>query len=284
MRVMQEIGQMLTISICCSRNTATMEKRSKILIYDDAGCACTFDLVRILGNYFGPKGVMVKRTTADDIVKNNALNEQVLALFIPGGAATPYMNKLRVLGNEKIRNYVENGGIYFGICAGAYYASRKVSFEQDVPDLAIEQSCGLDLIDAHAVGTLKNDFGLDPYYRPTVGNAAVTTIRWLEDGEEHGVFYHGGPKFEQVKGAEVLAVYAEAEGNPPAIVARQYGKGMAIVSGVHFEDDAISLKSMMRCHAKFLEKAQMNLAKMSSYELDRQRLTDKLMQKLLKHR
>ncbi len=263
---------------------AMIKERSKILIYYDEGCASTFDLLRVLGNYFGPKGLRVHRTTAEAIIKQNALNEEVAALFIPGGAATPYMNKLRVLGNEKIREYVKNGGIYFGICAGAYYASKKVFFETDVPDLAIEQACGLDLVDAHAVETLKNELGLEPYYRPTVGNAAVTKVRWVSDGEEHGVFYHGGPKFENLGNTEVWAVYSEVEGNPPAIVAQKYGKGLAVASGVHFEDDVISLKAMMRCNAKFLERARLNLEKMRAYETERSRLTDKIMQRLMKHR
>ncbi len=256
------------------------KKRSKILIYDDAGAASTFDLLRALGNYFGPKGIMVERTTADEIIRRDALNDDVLAFFMPGGAATPYMQKLKTLGNRKIRDYVAAGGVYFGICAGAYYACSRVNFEQDVRGLALEQACGLDLIEAHAVGTLKKDLGLAPYYKPTAANAAVTTIRWAEDGEKHGVFYHGGPKFEQVNGAEILAVYTEAAGEPPAILARPYGKGLAVVSGVHFEDDAVSLKSMVRHNAPFQKQARMNLEKIEKYDASRQALMNKLMNKI----
>ncbi len=256
------------------------KKRSKILIYDDAGCACTFDLLRVLGNYFGPKGIFAERTTADDIIKKDALNEEVLALFIPGGAATPYMQKLKTLGNQKICDYVAAGGVYFGICAGAYYACRKVSFEQDIPELALEQECGLNLIEAHAVGTLKKDFGLAPYDRPTAANAAIVEVRWIADGEEHGVLYHGGPKFEDVQEAEVLAVYAGAAGEPPAVLAQPYGKGLAIVSGVHFEDDVISMKSMVRHNAAFQKQARMNLEKIEKYDVSRQKLMNKLMEKI----
>lgn len=255
-------------------------KRSKILIYDDAGCASTFDLVRVLGNYFGPKGMIVQPVSANDILRGGALNDEVLAFFMPGGAATPYMNKLQTLGNRIIRDYVAEGGVYFGICAGAYYASRKISFEQDIPGLALEQECGLNLIEAHAVGTLKKDFGLEPYWRPTVDNAAVTQVVWAADGEKHGVFYHGGPKFEKVQDAEVLAVYEEAEGKPPAILARSYGKGLVIVSGVHFEDDAISVKSMLRRNAPSQERAQANYEKMQKYDETRAALMHKLMNKI----
>ena len=255
------------------------KKRKKILIYDDIGCACTFDLVRVLGDYFGPKGIVVEPVKADDIIKKNALNEEVLVFFMPGGAATPYLQKLKTPGNQKIRDYVAQGGVYFGICAGAYYACREICFEQDVPELALNQKCGLDLVEAVAEGTLKNDFGLPSYYKPTAANAVITKVRWLDDGEEHGVLYHGGPKFEQVKDAEILAVYEEAEGNPPAILARRYGQGLVIVSGVHFEDDVISMKAMVRQGLPFQEHAKTNLQNIKKYDVSRQRLTAKLMAK-----
>lgn len=255
------------------------KKRGKILVYDDVGCACTFDLVRVLGEYFGPKDVFVEAVKADDILKKDALNENVLAFFLPGGAATPYLQKLKTLGNQKIRDYVACGGVYFGICAGAYYACREICFEQDVPELSLNQKCGLDLIDALAVGTLKSDFGLSPYHKPTAANAIITKVRWVEDGDEHGVLYHGGPKFEQIKDAEVLAVYEEAKGNPPAILARRYEQGLVIVSGVHFEDDVLSMKAMVRQGLPFQQQAKINLENIKKYDASRQQLMAKLMAK-----
>lgn len=254
--------------------------RSKILVYDDEGAASTFELCRCLEDYFGRENVNIEKVRAADILRGNALDESVLAFFLPGGAATPYMNKLKTLGNQKIRDYVREGGVYFGICAGAYYAAETVSFEEDIPTLAVRQQCGLDLIRAHAVGTLKTDFGLPPFDRPTAANTAVTKILWQADGELHDVVYHGGPKFEDVKDAEVLAVYQEAKGRPPAVLMKSFGKGLVIVSGVHFENGAESLEKMMHIKSRQEASVRQNYDKLAKGELSRQALIRKLLQRV----
>lgn len=258
--------------------------RNKILVYDDDGTADTGDLKRCLRAYFEPLKIETASVRGEDVLYKDALNDEILAFFLPGGAATPYMQKLKTLGNQKIRDYVSAGGIYFGICAGAYYAAEKISFENDVPELALEQHCGLDLIKARAVGTLKKDFGLAPYGKPTPANAAVVKVIWREDAGEHGVFYHGGPKFEDVRDAEVLAVYKDAAGQPPAILQRSYGKGLVIVSGVHFEDDALSLEALVRHHKTLEKRAKGIRSEIIKCEASRQSLTDKLMAKLVNRR
>ncbi len=106
--------------------------RSKILIYRDYGCADVSSLYAELTSYFQDKGIRVDFTDAAEI-KNGVLNRDVKAFFLGGGAGTPYMQKLAGRGNESVRRYVSEGGVYFGICAGAYYACREILFEQDIP-------------------------------------------------------------------------------------------------------------------------------------------------------
>ena len=48
---------------------------------------------------------------------------------MPGGADRPYCAALNGEGNRRIRAFVEAGGAYLGLCAGAYYASQRVEFE-----------------------------------------------------------------------------------------------------------------------------------------------------------
>lgn len=261
--------------------------RNKILIYNDEGCSGVQVLAQCTEQHFSSKNVQTECVSADDIIKKDCLNENVLAFIMPGGAATPFLNKLRVLGNDKIRSYVERGGVYFGICAGAYYACRKIAFEQDVPEAALEQYCELNLIEACARGTLKEDFGLTPYVRPTPDNAAVVDVVWREDGEHHGTLYHGGPKFElmpEEKDAEILAYYKDAKGQPPAVLVKRFGKGTVLVSGVHFEDDEKSLRMMSFALPEYEDKINNHCQIMRTKEKSRQNLTAKLMAVLDKNR
>ena len=104
--------------------------RNKILIYCDYGTNDISSLKHSLEEYFAPLKVSIGTIDAKGIVNEDCLNKNVLAFFMPGGRATPYIEKLKVQGNQKIIEYVRNGGVYFGICAGAYYASRKVFLKQ----------------------------------------------------------------------------------------------------------------------------------------------------------
>ncbi|KAG2445925.1 hypothetical protein HXX76_000528 [Chlamydomonas incerta] len=55
--------------------------------------------------------------------------DRCLLLIMPGGADLPYCKHLNGRGNRIIRGYVEAGGAYLGICAGAYYGCARVDFE-----------------------------------------------------------------------------------------------------------------------------------------------------------
>lgn len=209
--------------------------RLKILIYRDYGCADVSSLKEELASLFSETGVEIGFTDAAGIA-GGALKSDVLALFIGGGAGTPYRQKLGAGGNAAIRKYVENGGVYFGICAGAYYACREIIFERDVPELCIIDNCGLDLYDGRAVGTLRREFGLLPYAK-TAFSAAAVDLRRPKETEAFKIHYHGGPYFEGDPAAQVLAEYA-LETPAAAAVTKEFGRGRVILSGVHFEDSA----------------------------------------------
>ncbi|MEN3041700.1 MAG: BPL-N domain-containing protein, partial [Fervidobacterium sp.] len=46
------------------------------------------------------------------------------ALFVPGGWAENKIENLSEKSKETLRKFIENGGIYFGICGGARLASK----------------------------------------------------------------------------------------------------------------------------------------------------------------
>jgi len=251
--------------------------RNKVLIYRDYGCSDVSMLEQGLRDYFVPRGCTVGFTDAQEIIRENVLDDKVLAFFMPGGAGTPFRRKLEVCGNEKIRAYVRDGGMYYGICAGAYYACEQVVFEKDIPELAIVGSCGLNLVNGRAVGTLYKELGILPYAK-NAASAAVVNLIWNSDGETHAVHYHGGPYFDldAAAGYEVLAVYGIA-GNPPAVVKCPYGRGTVILSGVHYEDKGeVLLKAV---HHQRLDKfeAEKVYARLAEQENTRQALFRKIM-------
>ncbi len=250
--------------------------RDKVLIYADTGCADVNVLKDSLIQYFRPRHCSVELTDANEILRCNALNDKVLAFFMPGGAATPYRRKLQVLGNDKIRTYVQNGGVYYGICAGAYYACRKTIFEEDVPGLKIIDEYGLNLVNAQAIGTLHRELNIASYEKSA---AAAATVKLVGiNNEQYIAHYHGGPYFIPDDNTEnkILAYYNLAK-IKPAILWRPFGKGKVIVSGVHFENTGEAfLQTINR-----LQKHSGNEQKIADELLMGEKLRQKLFNKLM---
>lgn len=250
--------------------------RNKILIYKDYGCADVSNLFEELKEYFEPLNCKIEYTDSTDIIKYNSLNNDVLAFFMPGGRGTPYRQKLQVLGNDKIRDYVLNGGIYYGICAGAYYACSQTVFEKDIPQLRIISKCGLDLINGKAIGTLYKELNILPYDK-TAASSTVVNVIW-NTGEKYTAHYHGGSYFELNNPSEneVLAIY-EIEGDKPAIVSRKYGKGLVVVSGVHYENSGEVLAKAIHDKRIDFKYAKQVADKLRSKENLRKALFNKIM-------
>jgi len=255
--------------------------RNKVVIYEDYGCASVDVLKAALTQYYESRNISVETVDAAAIIRDNALNENVLALVMPGGAATPYRQKLQVQGNKKIADYVKNGGAYLGICAGAYYACAKVEFEKDIPELGIVREDGLlRLIEATAVGTLRKELGIRPYATNQASAAAVRVV-WCADGENHLAHYHGGPRFEvQDNAAEILADYGDIQGKPPAIVCKTFGQGRVVLSGVHIEDSGADLQRAIHALRIDAREAAQVADKLSAHEASRQMLFNKVMRSL----
>lgn len=167
-------------------------------------------------------------------------------LIMPGGADLPYMHTLNGIGNQKIRDFVNNGGSYLGICAGAYYSGSYVSFALKT---AIEVKGPREL--AFFEGTVEGPL-LAPYdYRSNSGcRAAKLTwegLEGFEEGTQFEVFYNGGGYFEatpQNQGTyKTLANYGPSFDSKPAIIEVKVGSGTVILSGPHWEYSPMLLDS-----------------------------------------
>lgn len=204
-----------------------------IVIYQDEGVG-EFGLA-CLKKFFKDDDIWL--ATAEAVIDGCVLG--MADIFVmPGGADLPYCKKLNGVGNNNLRAYVEGGGTYLGICAGAYYGCHAIEFHKGRED----EICGnreLSFIDAVAYGSLPQ---LAPYYDLTLKSAGIAAIR-LANGTQTQAFYHGGPAFRAGNdNADILATYAAAE-ERPAILRNKVGDGTVILSGVHFEVNVENLKT-----------------------------------------
>jgi biotin--protein ligase len=188
-------------------------------------------------------------------------------LVVPGGRDVPYHAALAPNGgNRAIRRFVEGGGTYIGICAGAYYGCARLRFDEG-GELFLAAERELGFYPGEAVGPA---YGTGTYDYGSTRGCRAAPIAW--EGGTLPLYYHGGCLFQGSAACVVLARYAELPGAPPAIIECAVGKGRAILSGVHFE--------VGPSHLDEADPRQGTLAPLlSSYEEERRRLFAFLMRR-----
>ena len=77
---------------------------------------------------------------------------------MPGGADLPYCTHLNGHGNSLIRGFVESGGSYLGLCAGAYYGCGHVEFELGNPSMEVQGPRELRFFPGTAKGSVYKGF------------------------------------------------------------------------------------------------------------------------------
>lgn len=192
-------------------------KNALVGIYSDRGA---FHLGLIASQrFFQLKGIRYAPLYREDLERPETYS-RINILYFPGGWSGYYTEDLSGRPVKLIRNFVKNGGRYLGVCAGAYFASKEIVWEGNV------YRPPLKLFAGRAIGPIVT---LAPWPLYT-----VASLVW--EGKMRKAFYYGGPYFEG-KG-EVLATYSI--NSKPAVIKFQYGKGLVILSGVHFEYDLSS--------------------------------------------
>ncbi|KAI8804739.1 biotin-protein ligase [Cladochytrium replicatum] len=172
-------------------------------------------------------------------------------LVVPGGRDLPYVRDLTPTGaTRRIREYVRSGGAYLGICAGAYFAAERVEFERGRDGYEVTGARELAFWPGTARGSAFPGFVYDSEDGArAVGLTLSGEIAAGEAGPRLDVYHNGGPYFVQDAAAssevstKTLASYTELPSNPPAIVECMFGKGRAILTGVHVEYDPVLAKS-----------------------------------------
>ncbi len=154
-----------------------------------------------------------------------------LKLFImPGGRDVPYHRHLQGIPNGKIKDFVEKGGIYLGICAGGYYGCQSIEFDKGLP-LEVCADRELAFFGGKAIGPA---FGKGTFFYGSERGAKTVRLGTSEGGFYS--YYNGGCFFEgEMNHVRVLARYLDLPRSPAAIIECSIGRGKAILSGVHLE-------------------------------------------------
>lgn len=156
------------------------------------------------------------------------LLENCHLFILLGGRDKLYAKYLNGECNEIIKSYVKSGGSFLGICAGAYYSGTKVEFAKNSSKEVMENR-ELGFFNGTVIGPILCEY----FYNSTKGSRAAKIN--VTDGYSYA-HYNGGGYFEgHDDSAEVISYYQDVTPILPAIIKIQEGKGLAVLSGVHFE-------------------------------------------------
>ncbi|KAM0683477.1 hypothetical protein MDAP_001044 [Mitosporidium daphniae] len=201
-------------------------------------------------------------TTAEMNSNEHWYNSSSTSFFIiPGGRDQPFVQDFSGRNLDNLKKYLTTGGIYIGICAGAYVASSFIRFEEgNSPYEVIGPRW--NLVPCVAVGSLFP--GTFHYNYPMVGDEisaerseqqvnVPTAIRldhempslyctdtvsiWSDLG--FLAHYNGGPHFQDIRfPCHIHAWYDMAGEMLPAVVSSTYGQGSVFLFGFHIENRA----------------------------------------------
>lgn len=166
--------------------------------------------------------------TAADIWNDRLTTSNFDAVIFPGGYSYGYFTQLYGA-EQKIRDFVNDGGGCMGICAGSFYLSNTVKWE------GISYNYPVDLFSGIAEGPLSD----------ICGYPGRELIPIQVNDQELGInttfttTYYGGPYFHSYGGQTItnssIYTYGGAYNNTPAIIRFNYGDGKVVLSGPHPE-------------------------------------------------
>jgi glutamine amidotransferase-like uncharacterized protein len=197
----------------------------RIAIY--SGDGAYFRSIKAATKMFEWMGADAQRITPEEIIAGKLDGFDIL--YMTGGWAVPYIRDLRNGGNSKIRKFMEQGGGYIGVCAGAFFAADYIYWEGK------RYEYPLDLFPGFARGPI-TEIAPWPVFKLCRINLSKTPHP-ITKGEPASLesLYYGGAWFDVPPGfkADVLAYYDL--NNRPVMLAHEYGQGRVFLTGVHTE-------------------------------------------------
>jgi glutamine amidotransferase-like uncharacterized protein len=197
-------------------------------IYHDNGAGTWEDGIVAFEKFLDWKGLSHNRVTANDIntteIKNN-----YKAIYFSGGDADYYNADINSTGILNIQEFINEGGAYIGMCAGAEFASDSLiwyDYRIDYP---------LDLFQGISIGPI-DDIAVWPNNcMTTVTMNHNNDINQFEPGTED-ILYWGGSIFSPYEDTEFDTVATFNGFNDElAIINFTYGSGRVLLISPHPE-------------------------------------------------
>ncbi len=181
--------------------------------------------------FFDEYGYSVRTFTAKSILEGELKASGVRLLVVPGGESIEYLKELGEKGATRILEFVEEGGNYIGICAGAFYATS-------------------DRLGGNATGK----YGIGLLHGVAYDGTALHTPPFIEGmmdldflphfltgglKSHYKIIMFGGPSFrysadeEREKNIRVMSRYVGFD--EPAMITFDYYQGHVFLSGPHLE-------------------------------------------------
>jgi glutamine amidotransferase-like uncharacterized protein len=137
-------------------------------------------------------------------------------LAVPGGSALTYRNSLETEGLDIIREFVRNGGSYFGICGGSLFATQVI----------------LGLFN----GSYSNSInGTDIHLTEMNVNRASTGPDLSTEPESYQTMYWGSSFFYSDDMSNIIPICTYPSNDRPGMIAFTYSIGTVFLSSPHPE-------------------------------------------------
>lgn len=181
--------------------------------------------------FLSEHNVSYQTVYASDLLDGKLARVNPKTLIMPGGQSWEYIAELGDKGAANIKDFVQKGGGYIGICAGAFYATSHRQGGQATGPYGIGLLNGT-AYDGTALNTAPFIEGMmDIPILKVPLNAGLQSL--------NKIVLFGGPSFRYndaeitSKNVQVLAQFQVV--NDPSMVLFNYGKGKVYLSGPHLE-------------------------------------------------
>lgn len=256
----------------------------KLFIYDDDGTSVNYVnslktwLTDILDNRY-----KISFVNAEDISEKEVLREEgATALFMPGGQSRFFKKKLEGKGDLEIQQFVSRGNLYYGFCAGGYYAAKEVDFKGATLNIHKEHKKAV-FFNGVARGSIP-ELANNELFNHSFISSNIVNVRY-GDGKIAGIYYHGGSSFSRDfndASSKVLATYLSLpEGENIAAVECKFGDGHAVLSGVHPEINAQEVDKTIYPGMANFEKARSIRDTLKNCETGRRSFSKHILQRLM---
>ncbi|KAG8732500.1 biotin holocarboxylase synthetase [Ceratobasidium sp. 423] len=179
-----------------------------VLVYQGPGVSETslYHTLATLNTILKPNYTV--RAVDAELLRAEPWGPSCALLAIPGGRDLPYVEHL-AKAIPKIKDFVEKGGAYLGICAGAYFASARVEWEVGTP-LQVVGDRALKFFPGTSRGCAYPGFE----YESEAGAQLldITATVHGEDSEQtfEGIYYNGGGVFEGADTPQMLKEFEDS--------------------------------------------------------------------------